>query len=66
VQETVTLPVGNLIDVQLILHQLLNRKEVVDAIETELEIAGFDRDIIQLTYDAVVAKLNAIKIISVS
>lgn len=64
--DTVTVPVGNLMDVQLIFDHLLERKQVVAEIEAELIGAGFPEGTIQATYDFIVAKLNAAKTLPAS
>lgn len=55
----VSIPVGNLMDVQLILDNLLDRKQVVAEIEAELELAGFTEGLIADTRQYVANLLNA-------
>jgi hypothetical protein len=57
----VTIPVGNLMDVHLILEYLLDRPAVVRAIEEEAERAGFSAGLVSLTRNTVADLLNAAK-----
>lgn len=55
----VSIPVGNLMDIQLILDNLLDRKQVVAEIEAELIGAGFTEGLVADTRQYVADLLNA-------